>query len=251
MLTHALLAGSPAIDAGDPTAVAGMGGVPEFDQRGAPFVRVFDGDAVPGARIDIGAFELQSFVPALAGDYNGDGIVNAADYSVWRNNLGAMISLPNEIASFGAVTQEDYDVWKAHYGDTAAAGAGGAGGGAMLAAAQVESPSVPEAGDSARRVGREPVAVRLSNSVQQPPADLEAGYPAGFSGRVRQRMPIDTAVRQDRLLEAWAATRNLQYHRTLAEPVAHDAHGEQAGAEAEALDCALAELGELRLAIGR
>ena len=37
MLTHALLAGSPAINAGDPTAVAGTGGVPEFDQRGRRF----------------------------------------------------------------------------------------------------------------------------------------------------------------------------------------------------------------------
>jgi hypothetical protein len=234
-----LLPGSPAIDAGDPAAVAGVGGVPEFDQRGAPFSRV------AGAAVDIGSFELPVFVPGLAGDYNSDGIVNTADYTVWRNNLGTLISLPNEIVSFGAVTQEDYDVWKAHYGDAAAAGTGG---GAMLAAAQVDSPSVPEAGNSARRVGREPVAVRLGDSVQQPPADSEAGYPAGVSGRVRQRAPIVTAARQDRLLEAWAATRNLQYHRTLAEPVAH---GEQADAGAEALDCALAELGELRLVIGR
>ena len=52
-LTHALLPGSPAIDAGNPNAVAGFNGVPEFDQRGAPFVRV------DGARIDMGAFEFQ------------------------------------------------------------------------------------------------------------------------------------------------------------------------------------------------
>jgi hypothetical protein len=32
--THALLAGSPAINRGDLNAVAGVGGVPEFDQRG-------------------------------------------------------------------------------------------------------------------------------------------------------------------------------------------------------------------------
>ena len=35
-------------------AVAGVGGVPEFDQRGTPFGRVF------GGRIDIGAFEYQA-----------------------------------------------------------------------------------------------------------------------------------------------------------------------------------------------
>ena len=47
--THALLPGSPAIDAGDPNFIP-----PPFnDQRGCPFDRVFNG------RIDIGSFETQ------------------------------------------------------------------------------------------------------------------------------------------------------------------------------------------------
>ena len=54
ILTQALLAGSPAINAGDLNAVAGQNGVPEFDERGTPFGRVF------GGRIDIGAFEYQA-----------------------------------------------------------------------------------------------------------------------------------------------------------------------------------------------
>ena len=60
MLTHALLPGSPAIDAGNPSAVAGIGGVPEFDQRGEGFSRVLDVPGVNGsnARIDIGAYEV-------------------------------------------------------------------------------------------------------------------------------------------------------------------------------------------------
>src|SRR6266566_4513927 len=45
--THALLSGSPAIDAGDPAFV----GPPDFDQRSIGFPRVQNG------RIDIGAFE--------------------------------------------------------------------------------------------------------------------------------------------------------------------------------------------------
>ncbi|GAG28491.1 unnamed protein product, partial [marine sediment metagenome] len=49
--THALQLGSPAIDAGDPSAVAGAGGVPLYDQRGFGFSRVNDD------RIDMGAFE--------------------------------------------------------------------------------------------------------------------------------------------------------------------------------------------------
>jgi len=54
--THALLTGSPAIDAGDPLAVEGVGSIPLNDQRGIPFGRVKDGDGLNGARIDIGAF---------------------------------------------------------------------------------------------------------------------------------------------------------------------------------------------------
>ena len=34
---------SPAMDAGDAGAASGVGTVPEFDQRGTPFVRVFGG----------------------------------------------------------------------------------------------------------------------------------------------------------------------------------------------------------------
>jgi hypothetical protein len=49
--TMALLAGSPAIDAG-PNPVASFVGN-EFDQRGAPWLRVYNGT------VDIGAFELQ------------------------------------------------------------------------------------------------------------------------------------------------------------------------------------------------
>ena len=52
--THALLDGSPAIDAGDP----GIGfDASEFDQRDAPSARVVDGE-VNGLRIDIGAYEF-------------------------------------------------------------------------------------------------------------------------------------------------------------------------------------------------
>ncbi len=51
--THALLSGSPAINRGDLNAVAGIDGVPKFDQRGDGFDRVF------GGRIDIGAYEVQ------------------------------------------------------------------------------------------------------------------------------------------------------------------------------------------------
>ena len=54
--THALLAGSTAIDAGDPAVVS----APFLDQRGSPFVRVFDDPVASGTAIDIGAYERQT-----------------------------------------------------------------------------------------------------------------------------------------------------------------------------------------------
>ena len=51
--THALLAGSPAINAGDPNFV----GPPDYDQRGPGFYRV------RGGRIDVGSFEVQNPPP--------------------------------------------------------------------------------------------------------------------------------------------------------------------------------------------
>ena len=59
----------------------------------------------------------------LAGDYNSDGVVNAADYVAWRDNLGSPVSLPND--SSPGVTEDDFEIWKANFGQTTT-GAGAA-----------------------------------------------------------------------------------------------------------------------------
>ena len=57
------------------------------------------------------------------GDYNGDGTVNAADYTVWRNTLG---QIGTDLAADGngdnMITQLDYEVWKMHFGEIAGNG---------------------------------------------------------------------------------------------------------------------------------
>ena len=58
----------------------------------------------------------------LAGDYNNNGTVDAADYTVWRNLLGTNSLLPND-RTVGSVTREDFNVWKANFGLTDGAGA--------------------------------------------------------------------------------------------------------------------------------
>ena len=65
--------------------------------------------------LDMAAAGLFAFVP-LAGDYNDDGTVDAADDAVWRDALISGATLLNETASLGTVDSDDYDTWKANFG---------------------------------------------------------------------------------------------------------------------------------------
>jgi hypothetical protein len=54
----------------------------------------------------------------IPGDFNRDGIVDARDYTIWRNSLGASGSnLPADADGDGAVDSDDYAIWKLHYGE--------------------------------------------------------------------------------------------------------------------------------------
>lgn len=68
------------------------------------------------------ALWLQAFVgtATLAGDYNADGAVDAADYTAWRDTLGASGGSADGDRS-GLVDQADYAYWAAYYGDAQAA----------------------------------------------------------------------------------------------------------------------------------
>ncbi|MCA9240325.1 MAG: autotransporter-associated beta strand repeat-containing protein, partial [Planctomycetales bacterium] len=53
----------------------------------------------------------------LAGDYNADGRVDAADYTVWRDTLGTTgVNLPADSDGNEVVGQEDYLTWRGNYG---------------------------------------------------------------------------------------------------------------------------------------
>lgn len=62
--------------------------------------------------------------PVLAGDYNNDRIVDAADYIVWRKLAGTNGTLPNETESLGQIDGDDLTAWQTNFGATA--GEGGA-----------------------------------------------------------------------------------------------------------------------------
>ena len=74
-------------------------------------------------------------VESLAGDYNDDGIVNAADYTAWRNNVGTPAgTLPNDVDG-GVIGDAQYATWKANFGMSSGMGAG------SLSAVSVPEPS--------------------------------------------------------------------------------------------------------------
>ena len=63
---------------------------------------------------------LSSAVAHPTGDYNDNGVVDAADYVLWRDKLGQNVVLPNDSTS-GSVTQADYDIWRQHFGEASSA----------------------------------------------------------------------------------------------------------------------------------
>jgi hypothetical protein len=69
----------------------------------------------------------------IQGDYNNNGVVDAADYVAWRDALGSSATLPNDPTP-GTVNQADYDVWRANFGRAG-------GGGTAAATAAVPEPT--------------------------------------------------------------------------------------------------------------
>ena len=92
-----------------------------------------------GAATTIHIDNVRLFTPTVLvpGDYNRNGEVDAADYTVWRDTFGSTSDLradgsgPTPGTPDGLVNQLDYDFWKSNFG------AGGSGKGGM-------AQSVPE-----------------------------------------------------------------------------------------------------------
>lgn len=59
----------------------------------------------------------------LAGDYNDDGRVDAADYTVWRDNRGTNALLPNDRGIGGVIGNRHRNQWRTNYGAVLGAGA--------------------------------------------------------------------------------------------------------------------------------
>lgn len=72
----------------------------------------------------LSAAEIQTLYniapPGVPGDYNGNGVVDTADYVLWRNGG----PLQNEVDTPGTVNAADFDAWKARFGNISGAGLG-------------------------------------------------------------------------------------------------------------------------------
>jgi len=64
--------------------------------------------------------DLSTVVAGVQGDYNGNGVVDMADYVLWRNG-GPLL---NESASPGVTDSADYDFWRSRFGAVSGSGSG-------------------------------------------------------------------------------------------------------------------------------
>lgn len=103
------------INAGDQITAGTFGG--EEYLYNVYFDSTFDGLGTPGIYLT----NLQTVpVTGLPGDYSENDVVDAADYTLWRDNLGSPTSLPNDDTV--GVDQDDYIRWKTNFGMTAGGG---------------------------------------------------------------------------------------------------------------------------------
>jgi hypothetical protein len=121
-----VLDGSTVLDFGDPT----IGTVPLFfgvvETAGFRSIEFREIEGTIDDQKYIFADDFTIAGPALTGDYNQDGLMDAADYALWRKGLGT------------TYTQDDYDTWLAHFGQTAGSGAASA---AVMPASGVPEPA--------------------------------------------------------------------------------------------------------------
>jgi formylglycine-generating enzyme required for sulfatase activity len=179
--THALLPGSPAIDAGnpafnpaDPDANPATNDALTLDQRGIPFGRVV------GGRIDMGAVEQQPIAPSA--DFNADLAIDGFDFLAWQRGFG--LTSPDGAHDTG---DADYD----HDVDAADL--------AIWTETLGEPSAVAAAADAA------------SGFLGRPPLDGE-GWGGGHVRNIVQPSPhiIDAAFAMDHLLAEEAPRRTFR-----------------------------------------
>jgi hypothetical protein len=84
-----------------------------------------EGNALLAPRLVVDA-TLTFFQPELSGDYNRNGVVDAADYTVWRDALNRAVDPYSSADGDGSghVDAADYEIWRLHFGQSTPNGNG-------------------------------------------------------------------------------------------------------------------------------
>jgi hypothetical protein len=130
--------------AGNTGSITGTGTLSSTSQSGqitetlnipinATFVLMPDATTTVNLTMTGQLIATSTFAPGIPGDYNQNGVVDAADYVLWRDQLGSSAALPNDDTT--GVGNDDYTRWRSNFGQS------GSGGGAALSASAVPEPA--------------------------------------------------------------------------------------------------------------
>ena len=112
--------------AGPNALLVGPDGTINFDGFWGDYDVTIDGETYDLSLLKGTTDYLLATVPALEGDYNGDGVIDAADYVAWRSAIASGATTLLNDATPDTVDDDDFVYWRAHFGQSLGNGAGAA-----------------------------------------------------------------------------------------------------------------------------
>jgi hypothetical protein len=149
-------------------------------------------------------------LPPLLGDFNHDGTVGAADYTLWRNSLdqtGLASFTAADANGDGRVTAADYNIWKSHFGESLPGFNGGSGGASLAVPAAVEAPAAVAAEDMPAGA----FALAVDRALAAP--DRSAHAKATAARHVQVLAVSRFAARDNALAAWWESSRRTEQRR--------------------------------------
>ncbi|WP_231943591.1 PEP-CTERM sorting domain-containing protein [Aeoliella mucimassa] len=123
-IAEAYLQGDSLIGMG--SSFANLGSIFDYEAGFSPVGDLTFSYRLADGIIEYGNISVGTVTPPtnIVGDYNGDGVVNLADYTVWRDNLGGNASTAfatdtRDPANTGPIGVSDYATWKSNFGASA------------------------------------------------------------------------------------------------------------------------------------
>lgn len=101
----------------NPAFIASTGGAASDAMNGL-FAALNDGKAYFNIRTsEFGDGEIRGFLSHVEGDYNLNGVVDAADYVVWRHTFGEIgDGLVADASENSVIDADDFDAWRGNFG---------------------------------------------------------------------------------------------------------------------------------------